>query len=141
MKITTHSTKETQKFGKSLGQKYKGKPTLITLAGDLGAGKTTFTQGLMLGLGISQKGLSPTFLISREYQIPQTEQIFYHLDLYRFEHDFDTINSGIQELLDNPKDIVLIEWSERLGEKIPSRAIQITITRTGENEREIEVND
>lgn len=140
MKVVTQTQEQTQDLAAKLAQKHLGQPVLIALQGDLGSGKTTFAQGFAKGLGISSKILSPTFVITRQYQIPRSSQIFYHVDLYRLDENFDTINTGIQELLDNQKDIVLLEWPERLGSNLPQKTILVTFKYKSENEREIEIN-
>ncbi|OGE32096.1 tRNA (adenosine(37)-N6)-threonylcarbamoyltransferase complex ATPase subunit type 1 TsaE [Candidatus Daviesbacteria bacterium RIFCSPHIGHO2_01_FULL_44_29] len=137
MKVTTHSAEATKQFAKELAQKYIGQGILITLEGELGVGKTTFAQGFAAGLDITQKILSPTFVITRQYLLNATQQTFYHCDLYRFDTGFDTINTGISELLANSKDIILIEWADRLGDRVPSRAISVTLRRLSENKHEI----
>lgn len=138
MQFISQSSEETKDFAKDLSKKYLEKNIVITLKGDLGAGKTTFVQGFAQGLGLKQKILSPTFIVCRQY--PLDNRYFYHLDLYRFEEGFDTINSGVQEILDS-QNIVLIEWPERLGKKLPSNCVKIDIKIISENEREITVDE
>jgi len=111
-KIKTKSAEETKKFAQNLAKDFI-EGGIIGLSGDLGAGKTTFAQGFAQGLGIEDKIVSPTFLIIRQYPIPNQKNFFYHIDLYRLEN-IDLKNSGLAEILDDPENIVLIEWADKL---------------------------
>lgn len=112
---TTTSLEETQNVAQEFAQNFKDNGGLILLSGNLGAGKTTFTQGFIKSFGIDNKVTSPTFLLSRQYQIPNTDRWIFHLDLYRLAEPIDLNSTGIQEILDSTKDnIVLIEWSEKI---------------------------
>jgi tRNA threonylcarbamoyladenosine biosynthesis protein TsaE len=141
MIIKSDSAAKTQEIAAQLANKYLHSGVIIALSGDLGAGKTTFTQGFAKALGIKEKIPSPTFVITRQYPIPNTDKYFYHLDLYRLETGFDTMNIGIGEILSNQKNLVLVEWSEKLGNSLPKTAIKISFKYLSENEREIEIND
>lgn len=133
MKIITKSAKETQVLGKSLAQKYKN-GGILALYGDLGSGKTTFVQGFAQGLGIKGRVISPTFIIMRQYP-----NHFYHLDLYRLEEANQLKELGLSEIFQNPQNIVLIEWAEKLGKQTPKNAVKIKFKQTGEKIRELEL--
>ena len=145
MKIVTNSFEETQQagiiFAKSLLDKHA--PLVILLFGDLGAGKTTFMQGLAKGLGITRRLISPTFIIVRKYEIPgsKTQDVrikqLYHIDLYRTQTVNDLKSLGIKEILQQKDAIVAIEWPEKLGELSPKNRWEITFTTLGENARSI----
>ena len=140
MEITTKSAQETQNLGASIGhsliknarlrQDFGGQSrgntaTILTLSGELGSGKTTFTQGLALGLGIKNRILSPTFILSREYPLNNILFIkLIHIDLYRGEKLEDFASLGLDEIFANPANLVVIEWPERLRE-LPRNAIKI----------------
>ena len=99
----TQSYKETQKVAYKLAQKYR--KGIFALVGDLGAGKTSFTQGFAKGLGIKDKILSPTFVLIRQHGIPETEGLLYHIDLYRI----DSLKQlGLEELFSDQNTTVLI---------------------------------
>lgn len=88
-KIITESAAETAKVGETLAHELTdgGSPSrILCLYGDLGSGKTTFTQGFARGLGITSRLLSPTFIIVRRYTIPGSEKFLYHIDLYRLRN-------------------------------------------------------
>ena len=86
---------------------------VLTLYGDLGAGKTVLARGIARGLGISEPVTSPTFTIVQEYRAPD-DRWLYHLDLYRIRDDIDALAFGIEEYLFNPAAITVVEWPERI---------------------------
>lgn len=133
-KVTTKSAKETQDFARKLANNFKN-GGIIALSGDLGAGKTTFAQGFAEGLNISDKVISPTFLIIKQYKIPEKQNYFYHIDLYRLEN-IDLKNSGLEEILSDPENIVLIEWSEKIDNYLPEKTKKIKLEKL-EGEHEI----
>ncbi len=139
MAYQTHSAKQTQQLAAKLAQQFKN-GGIIALEGPLGAGKTTFVQGFAQGLGIQDKLTSPTFIIMRQYEIPHYPQgKLFHLDLYRLNNISQITDLGIKEIFDNPHNIILIEWAEKLGSLKPNSAKQITLTILGETKRQIEV--
>jgi len=129
----------TQKIAQDFSQQYRHQGGVIYLTGDLGAGKTSFVQGFAQGLGISHKIQSPTFILMREYDIPDANQKkMFHLDLYRLEQVEDLNSLGIDEILTHPDNIVLIEWPERLKQPLDN-ATKIDIKVINENERLITI--
>ena len=136
----TNSPGETQKIAKELAQKYKD-GGIFALSGPLGAGKTTFIQGFAQGLGITERLLSPTFVIMKQHEIPgNKEGRLYHIDLYRLDEITEIDSLGLTEIFSNPKNIVFIEWAEKLGKLLTQQAIRIDIKITSENNREISVD-
>lgn len=95
------------------------RPNVFCLYGNLGSGKTTFTQGFAKGLGIHARLLSPTFIIVRRYDIPSTEIFLYHIDLYRLKNSADMEELGLSEIFADSGSITVIEWAEKLGDGIP----------------------
>ncbi len=143
----TNNSKETKKLGKSLARVLK-KGDLVCLYGDLGSGKTTFVQGLAEGLGIKQKIISPTFIIIKNYESPLRSALqnfegqarvmnFYHIDLYRVENEKDLESLGIEEILNDSENIVVIEWAENLKEFLPKKRIDLKFAYESENKRKI----
>ena len=123
----TNSSKETKKLGKNFA-KVLGKGDVVCLYGDLGSGKTTFVQGLAQGLGIKNRIISPTFIIVRNYRIKNYESRimnFYHIDLYRVESGRDLEGLGIEEILNDSQNVVVIEWAEKLESLIPKKRTDI----------------
>ncbi|MBQ7525523.1 MAG: tRNA (adenosine(37)-N6)-threonylcarbamoyltransferase complex ATPase subunit type 1 TsaE [Abditibacteriota bacterium] len=128
--ITTRSAEETIALGEKLGKLLTG-GVVLTLFGDLAAGKTTFTRGLAAGLGIPDGISSPTFTLIHEHE---GRLRLCHADLYRLScpEEIDTI--GLEEYM-NDDCVTVTEWSERFEDELPENRIDIEITRTGENER------
>lgn len=91
-------------------------PCVIHLQGNLGAGKTTFTRGLLRGLGHTGAVKSPTYAIVESYSLPQTT--VHHFDLYRFTSPEEWFDAGLDDLI--PNSIVLIEWAQQGGEYTPT---------------------
>jgi tRNA threonylcarbamoyladenosine biosynthesis protein TsaE len=118
MDILTQSTKETQNLGHKIGASLVG-GEVIALTGNLGAGKTTFVQGIAQGLGINDRVTSPTFILMRSYS-NQTLTL-YHLDMYRLEDNFDeeVRNLGLKDIWGKPDTIVIIEWAEKIKHLLP----------------------
>lgn len=141
MEISSNSTKQTKKIGEVLAEELlkveKKKAIVINLQGELGGGKTTFTQGFARGLGIRSKILSPTFNIFKKFPIKKGNQFkfLFHFDCYRIEKNSEIINLGFQEIVENPENIVIIEWGNRIKEIIPTDAINIKFKVIGEKKR------
>ena len=140
MIIETNSAEETFALGKALGEK-ASPGQIYTLDGDLGTGKTVFTQGVAAGLGITEAISSPTFTIIQEYDTGRLP--LYHFDVYRLG-DVDEMDEIGYEDYFYGEGICLIEWSERIREILPEHPIQITIEKDlekGFDYRKISVNE
>jgi len=127
---------QTKKAGKLLAEEIlKSKPGkkafVIGLVGDLGGGKTTFLQGFSRGLGIKGRVLSPTFIIMRRFNN------FYHVDCYRIKKPQELIDLGLKKIMANPKNIVAIEWADRVRQIMPSSAIWVNFEFINEKKRKI----
>lgn len=137
IKIITHSPEETIRAAEKLGSLI-GAGDMIAFKGGLGAGKTTFTRGLAIGLGMKDVVSSPTFALVNDYR---GEQItLYHFDMYRISTEEELESTGFYDypFEDNA---AVIEWSENISEFLPENAIYITINAISENEREIIIED
>jgi tRNA threonylcarbamoyladenosine biosynthesis protein TsaE len=106
---------------------------IITLQGDLGAGKTAFTKELASLLGIQESITSPTFVIMKSYAIPNHPffKTLTHIDAYRIEEDGEMLVLGFTELIKDPARLICIEWPERIKALIPQHAYPIAITLQG----------
>lgn len=136
----TCSAKETQEIAQKLARKFAN-GAVLALTGDLGSGKTTFTQGLARGLGIKEKVISPTFILMRQYLLPKNPKArLFHIDLYRFENVRDMESLGLSEIFANPKNVVLIEWAEKLGKLLPKNTVKIEFEHLGQDLRQISIN-
>mgnify|MGYP001563392426 CR=1 FL=1 len=153
-KYTTASYKETQKLGKKLAkkillQKQNKIATVLGLYGDLGGGKTTFLQGFAKGLKIKDKILSPTFVIFKKFQIPPIvkstlprvfcDGYFYHIDCYRINKPEEILELGFKKIISDPKNIVAVEWPEKIKKYLPKNTIKIEFKFIDKNKREIVV--
>ena len=125
MIIETNSEKETFELGKKIGENAKA-GQIYTLTGDLGVGKTVFTQGLAAGLGITEPVNSPTFTIIQEYT--EGRLPFYHFDVYRIGDVEEMDELGYEEYFYSDG-VCLIEWSTLIQEIIPDNAIEIVIEK------------
>lgn len=132
--FVTNNFERTQKLGKDFA-KFLKRGDVVALYGDLGSGKTTFVQGLAKGLGIKQGIISPTFIIVRSYRLGVGS--FYHIDLYRTESEKDIEGLGIEEIINNKNNIVVVEWAEKLKKYLPKKRIDVNFFYENENKRRI----
>lgn len=139
IQLITNSESETllvaEKFGKSLP-----KTCVVSLEGDLGAGKTTFAKGVARALGIKEAITSPTFTLMNEYNGAKTS--LFHFDLYRLEDTEEFHAMGFEEYFDltTLKGISLVEWPSNCPNILPERRYDVKITKQGENKRLIEIS-
>ena len=117
---------------------------VVALSGNLGAGKTTLTQELARQLGIREKIISPTFVIMKIYEINPKSNYFsnfkklIHIDAYRLESAKEFSHIGWEELQNDKDNLIIIEWPEKVIERIPTSAINISLSHIDEENREIE---
>ncbi len=140
----TNNLRETQKLAESLVKRLD-KGDVVALYGNLGSGKTTFVQGLARGFGIRKRIISPTFIIVRTYKIGSKYQVldikhFYHIDLYRIEGKKDLRGLGIEEIINNPQNIVVIEWAEKMQNLLPKKRWDVKFEDLGDSRRKITIN-
>ncbi len=133
----TNSPKETKKLAEKFAKNLK-MGDIIALYGDLGAGKTVFIQGIAQGLNIKRKITSPTFVFIKSYEvkIKSKNLTFNHLDLYRSTNDKDSESLGLDEILAEDS-ITVIEWADKIEEKLPTRRIDVTIEKINDTTRRI----
>ncbi len=130
----THSDEETFELGERLGVQLTS-GAIFLLSGDLGAGKTVFAKGLASGLGLDPADVtSPSFTLINEYQ---GRLKFFHIDLYRLDENAG-VGLGLEEILETPNAVVLIEWAERLG-YAPGAAITVRLEYVSDTERRITI--
>lgn len=114
--------------------------TLITFSGDLGAGKTTLIQHIAKELGVTESLQSPTFVIYKRYSIPNSNfNALIHGDMYRLESAEEVEKLGWTELLADPKNIVCVEWPEKITGAIPEWATCVVIHHLGGEKRSLEI--
>ena len=113
--------------------------TVVALSGELGSGKTVFVKGVAKALGITEHVTSPTFVIMKKYDLhEQKYDRLIHIDAYRLKGEHHLKVLGWEELLNNPKNLIFMEWPEQAGNAIPKSALAIHFRYSGDNEREIE---
>lgn len=134
----THSAEETIALGRTLAPELAGL-RLVLLQGDLGTGKTTLVKGIAEGLHAAEQQdvTSPTFTLIHEYRGPETN--IYHIDLYRVEKRRELDTLGIDELLTESHNLLLVEWGEKFAQIISAAEGQIVITRISDQERKFKV--
>ncbi len=132
--ITVHSSADMQAFGAKLGAILKG-GEIIELIGDVGAGKTTLTKGIAAGIGIDEEVQSPTFTISRVYDVPNGLQLA-HYDFYRL-HDAGIMADELHETATNPATVVIIEWAQIVSGVLPADRLTINLTSPSEETRQV----
>jgi tRNA threonylcarbamoyladenosine biosynthesis protein TsaE len=114
-------------------------PMVIALYGDLGAGKTLFTQALARALGVTDPVTSPTFTLINEYDLPDGGKLF-HVDVYRLHNALpEAIALGLEELFD--EGIVVIEWADRITPILPDDRIDVHFEHVGDHQRRITIDD
>lgn len=158
-KYLTNSSSQTKKLGEVLAKKaIRVNPCLprresktllrgsnsrkfvliLGLEGDLGGGKTTFLKGFAKGLGIKEKILSPTFVILKRFKIKDLRfKNFYHVDCYRIKKSKEILDLGFKEIISNPKNIVVVEWADRIRKIMPKDTIWILFELINKKKRKI----
>ena len=148
LKYLTKSPAQTKKVGTILAKRIltsyfqREKAIVFGLEGDLGGGKTTFLQGFAKGLGIKERILSPTFVLMKKFKIPAKTcslkpKAFIHIDCYRIQNPREILALGFKKLASNPKNIIAIEWAEKVSKILPKDAIWIKFAIINKNTRKI----
>ncbi len=131
--VITASPEQTWRTGEMLGARL-GAGDLVCLYGDLGAGKTSFSYGIALGLGVQEQYISsPTFTFVNEYKgrVP-----FYHIDLYRLKDPGELESIGFEEYIDSDG-VTVIEWAERAEDDLPLECLSVYLSYVNDHSREI----
>jgi tRNA threonylcarbamoyladenosine biosynthesis protein TsaE len=134
--LSSENPEYTFQFGKNLGM-LLSPGDVVALVGELGAGKTTLTQGIVLGLGVGGEHYigSPTFTLINEYagRMP-----VYHLDFYRTETPAEIVNLGLEEYL-HGEGVAVIEWADKVEAFLPEEHIMITLQYIDSTVRTLEI--
>jgi tRNA threonylcarbamoyladenosine biosynthesis protein TsaE len=156
MLVNSKSVKETQRLATKLAKEcIASKPAknakVFALEGELGAGKTTFIKAFAKTCGVKSHITSPTFVILKTYKLPQEAsqrgkqsenyKNLIHIDAYRLKDHKELIPLGVEEMLNDPQNIILIEWSERIKKILPNHYTKIHIDHAGNNERKIKYEE
>lgn len=130
--IHTNSAEETMAFGERLGSLLR-RGDVLALFGDLGAGKTTFTKGLALGLKLTDDIHSPTFTLIHEHP---GDIALYHIDLYRLSCEAEVEMIGIEEYIYGDG-VTIIEWADRMKSMLPQSRLDIEFKMKSDTQREL----
>lgn len=139
-KFITNSPDETFEIGESVGRKLAARDVVL-LTGGLGAGKTLFTKGVLHALDYDiDEVTSPSFALVNLYKAPEFD--VYHIDLWRLQDSADAAFAiGLDDILENERAVVIVEWAERLGNyPFSSRTINIEIRGDGDDARKITIS-
>ena len=138
------SIKETKKFAGEFVESLEAGQNVILLKGNLGAGKTTFSQAVLEYVGAEKPFTSPTFVIMKEYSVDFKNQNnltikkVYHLDCYRID-DKSLLDLGWEDIILNRENLILLEWPEKIEKVLPKNFVQIKFEVLNEDERGIKV--
>jgi tRNA threonylcarbamoyladenosine biosynthesis protein TsaE len=134
--IDTRSAAETREAGERLGRVLQA-GAVVALTGELGAGKTCFVQGLVLGLGVNACATSPTFVLVNEYmgRCP-----VHHVDLYRLDRLEEIEDLGVPDLFGHDA-VTVVEWADKAGPLIPPDAIRVHIEGVGDEPRRLTITN
>lgn len=130
------STEDMKLFAEKIGRLLTG-GELIELVGDVGAGKTTFVHGLAKGMGITEQIQSPSFTISRVYDLDDGRRLA-HYDFYRL-HDPGIMVNELQEALSDAHTVVVIEWADAVQNVLPDERLTLHIKPEAENTRTVKI--
>ena len=135
IELISRSPEQTRAIGERLGGLLRTGDVLL-LNGDLGAGKTTLTQGIAAGFGVAEYVQSPTFTLVAEHE-GESGRKLYHLDLYRLQDEADLESFGYEQYIDPVDGVAVIEWPERAGTWLPDAYVLIDFTIAGPSERRL----
>jgi len=137
---------DTERFAQSFLEKLEPQATIATLValhGDLGSGKTTFTQAVAKLLGVTETVTSPTFVIEKIYKLSENKNNknnfshLIHIDAYRLESGSEMLSLGWKELISNPQNLIFLEWPEKIADILPENRVKLSFRFVDENTREI----
>jgi tRNA threonylcarbamoyladenosine biosynthesis protein TsaE len=134
--FTSHSALETVELGRQLAAHLRN-AHVVLLRGDLGAGKTTLVKGIAEGFGAAQADdvTSPTFTLIHEYRGPDKD--VFHIDLYRLEKPGELDSLGLEDLMHDERNVLLIEWGEKFPRILQQKDAEIVIRRVEHDERKV----
>jgi len=140
---------EMEKFAISVASKINrdkatAKAVILSLYGDLGSGKTTFTKSFISAFGVKQTVTSPTFVIEKIYKLPNNKinqnknfKYIIHIDAYRLNNGEEMKDLGWEQIYNDPQNIILVEWPKKIFEILPKNAKKIKFKFIDEKKREV----
>ena len=138
VKTLEELSEEVERFVKDLAPSPRG-ATLVTLSGELGAGKTAFTKAVAKVLGIEETVTSPTFVLEKIYKLPEgrTFKNLIHIDAYRLESGSDLAPLGFDEIMKDARNLILFEWPEKVSGVLPEPTTKISFAMHPDTSRTI----
>lgn len=138
MVFITKNEEETLDVGKKIAALLEG-GDILSLVGNLGAGKTVLTRGISEVLGVVGGVKSPTFTLMNIYKAKNNQgiKLICHIDAYRLNNAQDLLHIGAQEFFDDPSVLTIVEWGDKVRDILPRRAKVISIESNKESERKI----
>ena len=141
MRHDIRSLEELQDFAHTFVSRLKPQKegaTIVALHGDLGAGKTSFVQCVARAFGVEEHVTSPTFVLEKVYKLEgQVFEYLIHIDAYRLESGEELKALGWSDMVENPRNIIFIEWAERVEDILPKEAIHLSFEYINEQTRTI----
>lgn len=138
--ITSLSLHDTERFAGNIMAHLRLSDRVICLSGDLGSGKTTLTQGMLRYCGAEGPYTSPTFAIMKQYVVTWRDRtMIYHIDAYRIGSG-DMVELGWQEIIDDPHNLIIVEWPEHIADLLPQDALRITCAWINDTTRTYTIN-
>lgn len=136
-RFISHSEYDTRNIARLMAEKASG-GDVITLKGELGAGKTVFCKGFAEGLGITEEATSPTFTLMKIYN---GRLILCHIDAYRLGGGEEAYAAGLCDYIGAPDTVCVIEWAENIVSALPEKVTAVGIEYIDQNTREINIYD
>jgi tRNA threonylcarbamoyladenosine biosynthesis protein TsaE len=126
LEFVSRTAEQTRRLGARLGRLLEG-GEVICLEGPLGAGKTVLAQGIGRGWGATDRLISPSFVLIRQHRRPADDQLLLHVDFYRL-HGMDVAGLGLEDWLESPEAVVVVEWPERAPQVFPEDRLRIRLS-------------
>ncbi|MDB5194703.1 MAG: hypothetical protein JWN50_717 [Parcubacteria group bacterium] len=142
MTYTSKNPEETKELASRFiqGLTARDRAVVIALIGDLGAGKTAFSQAIGEALGVRDPIQSPTFLIEKIYELHKAPwQHLVHIDAYRLESESELTALGWDAIIARPENLIIVEWADKIGGILPEGTIRVTMKHIDETTREIDI--
>jgi tRNA threonylcarbamoyladenosine biosynthesis protein TsaE len=143
MQYVSKSLEDTKNFAREFVRALMPQDTalIIALVGDLGAGKTAFSQAIGEALGVHDPIQSPTFLIEKIYELHGSPwQHLIHIDAYRLEDESELMALGWASIASKPENLIIVEWADKIPNLLPEGTIKVTMRGVDETTRELDIS-